>query len=270
MQNRRFQSLLRAVEEEELIERCDQRIRGEGRAEEHPAEPGEGSAAVGQSERARALWAMSEPLDASFREQLAAILERPAQPAQQRPAAQRVGAEPKRARGRWLQAGAGLALAAGLAALILPRLLLQRGTGEALPVLSLELAERDTALLAAPTPAGASGLRAHQGGCIELTLRPMRSYEGELETTAVLLSRSSPNQPPVVWPMAVRKTAAGTLRQDGPCVSLPSVATPGDWQLVIAYGSRLPQPSELVRQLSAPPDPSRTWTTVQQPLQIVR
>lgn len=269
MQNPRFPGLLRAVEEEELLERCDQRIRGEQRAEERPEELGERPAADEQSERARALQAMSEPLDAAFREQMAALLERPAQPALQRPAAQRVGAEKKQARGRWIQAGAGLALAAGLGAIFLPRLLSQRGTSEALPVLALELAERDTALMAAPTPAGGGGLRAHQGGCIELTLRPMHSYEGELETAAVLLSRSSPSQPPVSWPLTIQKTAAGTLRQDGPCVQLPAAVTPGDWQLVIAYGSRLPQPSDLVRLLGAPPAPSRTWATVQQPLQIV-
>lgn len=258
MQDRRLPRLLTAIQEEEALLGCDRRTRGEAGSEGAPE---------GASERVAAMQRMSEPLDPAFRKQLTALLLRPeGEQGDVISLADRKARSTPTGRGRRsVQVAIGVALAAGVAAIALPRFLMN---GQA-PEYSLEVAERNSALLGAPSPAPEGAVRVHRGACIELTLRPISQHERTLNTSVLLVPKSG--SAPLAWPITLRQTDGGLLRQEGPCATLPSAAGSGEWNIVVAYGQQLPSQEELMQSLAAQSlarAGARAWAAVQKPLQI--
>lgn len=244
--------LLAAADQDEQLQLCDELTRGDKTAAEVDAALGKTSPRMERIRR------MSEPLTAERKAQLVAQLQRlaPAQPAiTRKPSAQRlrVGAY-----------GAGLAMAASLAMYVA-----WPSAGDRLPVLALEVVEHHSEVLAAPTPAGPAGLKVRPGSCLELRLRPERSYDARLQT-AVWLVAQGPKRALVPWPVQLHQTEKGMLWLD-PCEPLPSAVGPGSWQIAVIYGSELPTAEAVKNALAAPAAGTRSTTVplARQPLQVV-
>lgn len=260
MQKPHFQSLLEAVAEDESLESCDRLARGKVKSEEVEAQLN------GASARMQALRRMSEPLSADLRKQLGDILERPAEAAAVAPVAP-IARRPRVKRSPYAAPlGIALALAAGVAMVAMPRLF----RSETLPEFTLEAAARDGQVLGGPATATVGVVHAKKGSCLELTLRPKRRYQGALSAQLFLIPQSS--GAPVVWSTMPYQSEAGTLRPDGPCTPLPAHVEAGEWRLVAAYGSRLPDEATLREILAHAPQSGPAhgngWATVTQTLQI--
>jgi len=253
-----FQKLLEAVAEDEALESCDRLTRGEVKSEEVEAQ------LSGASERVQALRSMSEPLSAELRKRLGDILERPAETVPLSPPI------PLRARPRLpryaVPLGASLALAAGIAMLVIP----QQFRSESLPEFALETGVHDNQVLGTAATATAGVVHAKKDSCLELTLRPNTRYHGALSAQLFLIPPSGGT--PLSWSSLPTQSAAGTLRSEGPCIRLPASVEPGEWQLVAAYGSQLPDANTLRDVLAHTPKDQpahgKGWATRTQQLVI--
>ncbi len=245
--------LFAAVEKDEQLQLCDEQARGDRSAAEVDAALGKTSPRMERIRR------MSEPLTGEQKAQLVAQL---LQPALAQPAIPR---KPWAQRARVLEAyGAGLALAASLAIYVgWPR------AGEQLPVLALEVAAHQSVVLAAPTSAGPAGLKVPLRSCLELRLRPERSYGTRLQT-AVWLVPEGTGAAPVPWPVQLQQTEKGMLQLE-PCEPLPGAVGPGSWQLAVIYGRKLPAADAVKDVLAAPVGETKAapFQFVRQPLQVM-
>lgn len=258
-----IEDLLVAVEEDEQLQLCDELARGDKTAAAVDA-------ALGQaSPRLQRVRQMSEPLTAEQKDRLVALLLQPA-PAQPTLAVvSGAAATPKPAARRTRTMGffaAGLAIAASVAVYVSwPR------DKEQLPVLALEVAEHNSAVLGAPTPAEPAGVQVHPRSCLDLRLRPERSYSGELQTAVWFVAdRADAAQKPVPWPVQLRRVETGLLQLDT-CAPLPSEVGPGSWQLAVFYGDKLPTAAEAGKVLATPAAgiAEANWHIARQPLQVV-
>ena len=256
-----IEDLLDAVKEDEQLQLCDELARGDKTAAEVDA-------ALGQaSPRLQRVRQMSEPLRAEQKDLLVKLLLQPA-PVQPNlevvsgaAAASKPSARRTRAMGFY---AAGLAIAASTAVYISwPR------DKEPLPVLALEVAEHSSAVLGAPT--GPVGAQVHPRSCLDLRLRPERSYGADLQTAVwVVAERPDAAPQPVPWPVQLRRTEKGMLQLDS-CATLPTEIGPGSWQLAVFYGDKLPTAAEVGKVLAMPAADlaAANWHIARQPLQVV-
>lgn len=258
-----LEELLTAAQEDEQLELCDELARGSKSAAEVDA-------ALGlASPRIQRLRQMSEPLTANQKDQLTAMLLQPtpAQPALTAVPGGVAAPKPSARRIRALSPYMGvLALAAAFAIYVV----FTRDGGQ-LPQLALEAAEHNSAVLGAPTPASAAGSTVHPGSCLDLRLRPERSYSTTLQTAVwVVTEGAGAAQQLVPWPVQLHQTEKGILQTDA-CAPLPSAVAPGSWQLVVVYGRELPPAAEVQKALAEPAarGAATSWQMARQPLQVV-
>lgn len=258
-----LEALLTAAQEDEQLQLCDELARGDKTAAEVDAALGPANP------RIQRLRQMSEPLTANQKERLTAMLlqSAPAQPALTAVPGGVAAPKPSARRIRVLSPYMGvLALAAAFAIYFA----FTRDGGQ-LPQLALEATEHNSTVLGASTPASAAGIRVHPGSCLDLRLRPERSYRTTLQT-AVWIAAEGPGiaQQLVPWPVQLHQTEKGVLQGES-CATLPSAVAPGSWQLVVVYGRELPSAAEIQKALAEPAARAATtsWQMARQPLQVV-
>lgn len=264
---RSLADLVAAAHDDEQLQLCDELARGDKTAAEVDA----ALAQLGPRLRLRIerLRQMSSPLDTGQKNQLVALLLQPAPAKQTALSVMSGGVGTTKAplrRSRTTLYAAGLALAASAAVYVAwPR------DNEPLPELALEVVEHNPAVLSAPVPAGPGRMQVHAGNCLELRLRPMQSYGVELQTLLWLVAEdtSAPRQP-VPWPVTMHQTDKGLLQLDT-CEKLPAVVGPGNWQLAVVYGRKLPPSDTIAQALTAPAGrlAPTTWQVMRQPLQVL-
>lgn len=258
-----IKALLAATQQDEQLELCDERARGNKTAAEVDAALGTASP------RLQRIRQMSEPLTVEQRDRLVAQLLRsaPSQPSLIAVPSGAVARNLPTRRTRTLGLSAsGLALAASIALYVAGPLV-----GEQLPALALEVAEHNSAVLGAPTLVGPADNPVHPGSCLELRLRPERSYSTELQTAVWVVAKGADAAPqPVPWPVQLHRTEKGMLQLDA-CAPLPGAVGPGSWQIAVVYGRELP-PAAAVWKTLAPPTAGTAaakWQIAWKPLQVV-
>ena len=256
-----LKELLAAVRDDEHLQLCDERVRGEKTAAEVDAALAQASPRIVQ------LRQMSEPLPAEQKDRLVAMLLQPA--AAQPELSTLPGGAPDKIRparrSRAYAYAAGFPLAASVAAYIVVT-----SMGQPLPTMTLLVAARDATVLGATTEAGPEPMKLKTGSCLELGLRPAQPYRGDVQTMLWLVSdEPGAARRAVPWSVTLQGPKAGTLRLDS-CEKLPSTVGPGNWELDVVYGRHLPPAAELAKALTAPAvdAPAPRWHIEKQLLQV--
>lgn len=263
MNRHQLRQIVKALEEDEQRELCDQRMQGHTSAAEVDA------ALAQASPQLRELRRHSEPLREAFKQQLFEQMLAPPAAAKLPPPAQ--GAQGvlslqdhrRRVRVAWYAVGAALAVAASLAVAVGPRLL----TSATPPLLALELSAHTTKshLGAAASEPKAGDLAVERGGCIKIALRPKERHQQALRTQLFLYQDPAR---PLPWPVSLETAETGLLRQQGPCAQLPTEAGPGRWIVVATYGRTLPSPEDAAGVAAAGAAAGSGWNYDARPLQI--
>ena len=286
MADRRFPHLLQALDDEEHLDRLDRLTRGEAQPEEPDA------ALTDASPRIQTLHQLSAAPDPAFQARLAdLLLSTPATTPESRPAPTtaslpapataatpglatvtplhpRVKPVPKPSGQAAWTLISGLALAAAVGIVVLPRLF----PDETLPTMALDVHVREAQMMGAPSSPSEPVLRAPRAGCLELSLRPSHRYHGAISTQLALIPQGR-NGTVLPWPARMLPRDGGTLRSEGTCVPLPPAAGPGRWRIAVAYGTQLPDEATFFQlaqsENPAPPSTSKqTWQIARQPLEI--